>query len=557
MAGEITFSFANFNSKQDLSLVVKNIQRDITGPLTEQMTTIAGRMGGAYEGSTIGAKTIAIEVVMKSLSEEDKAVKLRDMATIVQATKGKDEYPLILSDDPTITYWCHIASISTPTRVMERSPDVEFTITFTVSEGVGYGERVFQDVTTSSPEVIPTGTADTYPCFALVAGETLNKVGIATEEDYVYVGEETEEDTPNNLILNDACNSMSTWTKVTTPTFVLENANIASDADITTNDSAKAIQIAKKDGRFYYGNSTNTKLYRGASRLQNFSQSLSDWKLQARIYIDNRYPRSKGKIELYMLNSMGQRIGRFMVKDNGIDLQNLILAEIGSDAKNKDVFLSSRDNNKITKKASDKTKTITTTKKRTVTNKKAGYKKGDTYSAKVNVKENDTENVYTDFYGIITMRKDDNVYKASIQRLDKKGVAYGSPVTTTYTDTENQYTNLMKDFAGIAVYFGEMPIEEDLGTSTATYKQNIMQLTDVKVWKITNKGEEPEAIAEVGDEILFDLDSGKVYKNGAPMHTAIGSSYFSIPPSQGTLIGLMPPPSEKNKWTLQYIPRYL
>ena len=555
---ETTFNFAKFNSQTDLNLLVKDVQRDIVGELSPQTIKIPARQGEIYEGTSIGAKKLVVNALLKATNEHERISRLKDIAQLVQATADGDLYPLTFSDEPGITYWCYVDSISTPSRVLERGADMEFDITFNVPEGVGYGDRVSHIITTPTLALKPTGTAPTYPVLTLNVGEPITKAGVATENAFVYVGSETEGETieaESKMVLNDPCNTVDSWTQLTAPTFTLENGIVGEGA--TMYSTGDAIQVAKKDGRFYYGASKDKTKWQGPLYRQGLPTTLADWKITARIYTDNRYARSRSKIELYLLSSTGARIGRIMVKDNGIDLQNELLVEIGPDVNNKDIFYSPTDNQKITKSAKTTTKTITITDTRKETDKKKGYKKGDTYSRKLSVQSNDTENVWTDFYGTITLEKIGNKYTVEIQRMVKGGTPKGSKYTKTYTDTENKYTEMMEKFAGVALYSAAMPINEDIGTKPATYKQNIVQLTDLRVWNHKSAGTDPSQTFEVGDEVIFDLENGQVYKNGETIPFAIGSTFFSVPANQTTNIGLIPEPSEKHTWLLDYTPRHL
>lgn len=556
--GETFFTFAEFHSRDDLNLLIKDVQRNAVGELSPQTTTIPGKMGEIYEGTRIGAKQIIVDAIIKATNETERIERIREIGQLVEATLDGDLFPLKFSDEIGITYWGYIAAVTTPTRVLERGADSEISLTFSIAEGVGYGERIGRIITTPTFEMIPIGTAPTYPILTLSVGTPLKQAGVATETEFVYVGSGVEDEAntaTTKLVLNDNCSTMSTWTKMTSPTYNLENGVTSSDVSMTS--TGKAIQASKQNNRFYYGPSTNKTKWKGPTYQQLLPQLLEDWKITVRFYVDNRYARSRSKIELYLLNSAGSRIGRFMIKDNSFDKQNEVLIEVGPNNNNKNVFYSVRDSNKITVKGRPSKKTITISAKRKTTDKKKGYKKGDTYSQKLTVESNDTENKWTDFYGNLTLQKKGNKYTATVQKLNKKGVATGSPIKKTFTDTTNTFTTMMENFAGVAVYAAAMPIEEDLSTTAATYNQNIVQLCDVRVWNLKQSGTEPDETFEAGDEIIFDLDNAQVYKNGEKIPFAIGSQFFSVRPNQATNIGLLPEPDSNNTWTLEYFPRYL
>lgn len=565
----INFSFAGFHSYEDLHLITKNIQRESLS-LNPQEIEIPARMGSVFEGTKIGAKTITIDVLLMADNETQKAERLRNFNSFVAQTisYSNNEFELKLDDEPdNITFWCHISNISIPTRVVQRGSDTEFTITFTVSEGVGYGEQQMQQITNSTHSFTNTGTADTFLNFNMikVGGEPINKVGVATEDQFIYVGveDETNDVPPSKRVLNETMNTLATSTKLSVaPSFIIENGVINADTDLIS--TGKAMQIMSKDGRYFYGNpstSIDMKKWRGAGRQWTLSQALTDsWKVTARFYTQNNYARSKTKIELYLLNQAGIRIGRIMIKDGGISLQNDVLVEVGTDSANHDVFWSQRDANKLTKKEKDKSIKITTGTKTATAKTKSSSKKGDTVSVYQNVLENNSENLFTDFYGNITLlRYKENdiwVYKVAVQRLDNNGTEKGSPYVTYFRDTEKKYDVVMNQVASFALYSAHMPILEDKSTTTATYKNNQMQLTDLRAWQINDGAKDEEFLVETGDEIVINGDNFSVTNNTVPVPHSIGSTFIKVKAGETINLGVFPEPSENHLWFVSWIPRY-
>lgn len=562
----INFTFANFNSYTDLHLITKNIQREAIA-LNPEEIEIPARMGSVYEGAKIGAKIITIDVLLMANNEQEKTERLRNFNSFVAQTISYDnEFELKLGDENDIVYWCHITNVSTPTRVVQRGADTEFSITFLCSEGVGVGEQQMEQITNPTHSFTNTGTADTFLNFNMikVGGEPVNKIGVATDSQFIYVGveDETNDVPPSKRVLNETMNTLASSTKIVTPSFVLENAIINPDTDIIT--TGKAMQIMSKDGRYFYGNagsSVDTKKWRGAGRIWTLSQALENsWKVTARFYTQNNYARSKTKIELYLLNQAGIRIGRIMIKDGGISLQNDILVEVGTDSQNYDVFWSQRDANKLTKKEKDKSIKITTGTKTATAKTKSSSKKGDTVSVYQNVLENNSENLFTDFYGNITLLryKENDIwtYKVAVQRLDNNGTEKGSPYVTYFRDTEKKYDVVMNQVASFALYSAHMPILEDKSTTTATYKNNQMQLTDLRAWQINDGAKDGEFLVETGDEIVIDGDNFSVTNNTVPVPHAIGSTFIKVKAGETINLGVFPEPDANHLWFVSWIPRY-
>lgn len=559
---ERTLSIAGFNSKRDLKLIVTDIKRPLVPELTEQVQDIPGMRGVVYQGMNIGQKAFDITFFMECIDDRDCVRQMRDLSNFfVQMMDGK-EYPLIFSDEQDVTWWVHPVDITAPEKVTQQSYDSTFTVTFNSSAGTGEGETVYKDLTSTTSLITPKGNTTTYPVFTLVAGESLTKVGVSDGNKYIYLGKGfnvENQDAPRNQmprILTDPCNTLASWTKVTstTATFNIENGVISDDADMRT--TGKALAISQKNGKDYFGKNVSGK-WHGASRMQWLSTACDDWKVTARMYINNKYPRAMGKIELYLLDTNGRRIGKLMVKDNDESLENVVQAQIGYDSNgtHKEVYLSSEDSSVKTKKGSTEKKTIKykTQVKTTTTKNGKSTTKTETVTKTMNLPQDLSTNTYTDFYGNITLMKKGNQYTASVQLLDSNGNSTGKLRTSTFTDSSNKFGNKL---AGIAVYVAKYDISEDKEDVNVEYATNTLQLSDVKVWNIL--GEENQLVVETGDELIIDCSDNTVYKNGTAFmeNLYIGSDFFEMTGGIESAFALSPPPDSKNKWYLAYKPRY-
>lgn len=569
---ELTFTFAEFDSKIDLDLLVLDVKRDILPALSEQTQQIPGMNGVIYDGVALAERKIEVTCLLPDKSEEERVEHIQALAGFFTQTMTTDkEFELKISDVPDVTYWCHTSDISSLERLTENSAETQFTITFSCSEGVGYGETIETPITQETIVINPEGTANSNPVFSFIAGKNITQIGISNGEKYIYIGGDFDAENQSEpaekqpLLISDRCNTLATWTKITPTnlTFLVENGVISSAADITT--TARALQVTKKDKYDYFGSNVSGK-WHGPARQLMASKEMEDWKITARFYVDNIYPRAKGKIELYLLDISGKRIGKLMVKDNGISLENLVQAQIGyksESGKYKDVFLSSRLYGKTTKKGSTKKvkvsyKTKVKVKVKQAT-KKNSKKKGKTVIKTVtktldkDLAQSTAENKWTDFYGNITLQKIGKNYKASVQLLNRDGTAKGKVMTSTYRDKDNKFGDKL---AGVAVYLAKYDIAEDTLETIKEYRPNKLQLCDVKVWEIL--GSESEIVAQKDDEITIDCDNGIVYKNGNRFlnKTSIGSEFFDLEVGKDNIFSVSPKPSSTAKWTLDYVPRY-
>ena len=548
----IKFTYCGFDSETDLDLIVTDIRRDVAPQMTEQVQDIPGMFGVAYEGISFGAKSIEIDCLMDVESEQERIALMRELGNLAVQTGDGMEYPLVLSDDPDVTWWVHPVEFSQPQRVGQTNPEAIITLKFSCSEGVGQGAKVTTPITTPTVTLTPIGTAKTSPVFTLTAGENLTHIGISNGEDYIYLGagfDKENQDTAINQkpkILNDDCKSLSTWTKVgTSPTFSIENGKVAANATLKTGpNSIQADSFGTNPG------GKGAKGWYGAAYQKFLTKELTDWEVYARFYVNNKYPRAQNKIELYLLDKSGKRIGKFMIKDNDVSLENQVQAQIGyaSEGTSKEVFLGSRDGAKVTKKDTLKNVVVKAT---TKTTDSKGNTKTKTVSKSLN--QSNATNTFTDFYGYITLNKTGNVYTATVQMLNKDGIETGTKFKTTYTDSKNQFGDKL---SGIAVYMAKYDIAEDGYATPISYSPNTLELSHVNVYEI--QGKTVQNVAETGDEIIIDCDNHRVYRNGVAYMEdwSIGSKFFSMAAKQPTALSISPEPSATNKWEVTYTPRH-
>ncbi|EIT85903.1 hypothetical protein A374_08709 [Fictibacillus macauensis ZFHKF-1] len=553
-----SINYCGYDSLKDLNLNVTDIRKDSTPAMTEQVEDIPGMFGVIYNGTSFGATTIEIECLLIVDTDKERTQLIRDISSLIVQTSDGRDYPLILSDDPDVTWWVHPVEFTQPQRVAQGVSDSIITIKFSCSEGVGQGLKQTVNLNALTSTITPIGTAITRPVFTLVTKDPLTKVGISNGEEYVYLGagfDDESQDSPVDQkprVMDDDCKTLTKWTKITTPTFLIENGKIASDA--TFRNTAEAIAIGQKNGKDFFGTNPNgkgKKGWYGAAYQQFLTQSLTDWEVYARVNFNNKSQRAMNKLELYLLDSNGKRIGKLMVKDNDISLENLVAAQIGYESepgKYRDVFLSTRDGSKITKKS--RTKKISVRGKMKTTDSKGKTK---VYTTSKTLSTSAMENTFTDFYGYIRLKKQGNKYTATVSELNDKGIEIGKKFTTTYTDTANAFGDKL---GGIALFLGKHDITEDTFDTPVAYTPNFMQLAHVSIYGI--QGDTKQVVLEAGDEIIIDCENHRVYKNGVSYMSnfLIGSQFFEMKANEVSVFSVYPTPSANNEWQLDYTPRY-
>lgn len=561
------FNYAEFSS-EELGLFVIDVKKDTIGDITTSSVKLPGRTGEVYKGAEIGSKKIDIECFAVGLkSDTERNTLLQEIAGFIGQTTDGDLYPLILEHEQDITYWVYPTGVSEFTRANATATEGSFTLSFICPEGKGYKEQIEQQLTTPTFELSAEGTAPTAPVFTVNVEKDIKKLGISdTDGNYIYIGNGFNVDDADEQInmkprvLYDPCTTLATWTKVTenTLTFNIENGYISSDADITT--SSNSLEPIKKDGDYFYGTAKEgQKGWHGAVRQQMLNTSCDDYIVRARFYVNNRYGRAQNKIELYLLDNLGKRIGKLMIKDNGNSMENMVHIQVGSDSStsgaSKGVYNSDTDKKvKTTKKNSLSKKPVKfkTTKKVTV--KKNGKKKTETVSKSYSYPQSNEENSFTDFYGYLELRKIGNKFTAKVQKLDSKGkeIKNGTYTSKVYTDSTGKFS---KALAGVAVYMAKYDISED--TLKQKYKPNIVKLCDLRVYNVLEKAT-TTVIAEKGDELIIDCDNKVIYKNGYIYleDVYIGSVFPQLDPKEPSMFAMSPAPSTDVKWSVTYHPKF-
>ena len=527
---EKTFTFAGIDSKNDLSLILNDIKRPVSADITENVQEIPGMIGSLFLGNSFGQKPYEVEVTLKANSETDAANKLHILGNLIIET-GDGEYPIIFSDEPEWTFYGHISGFTTPERLSDSSHWLRFSLNFNCSDPKGYGKYERADMVANPTTITPKGAGECYPIFTCIPKKDVTKIAITDQDgNYAYIGAEIDPDTGGSnvdlepLVLNDPCNTLATWTAINTGnlTFKIENGVPSGSMKSTAN----AISVGTtSDGYADYGKVTDT--WHGPMRQQWLPGSYSDYRIRVRMWNKQKYARARGKCEVYLLNSEGQRIGKIMLKDKGNSEEVLAQIQIGNETTYQNIYYSAG----TIKKGKKTTKTVKLgAGTKTITSK--GKKKTEQQWKTVKLDEDATTSTFTDFYGYLELQKIGNKYTIEILAIDDDGnPKWKKPITKTWTDTAKKFT---KSLAGIAFYTAKGDIDEDRANPIKRYTNNSMALSDVKVWRIINGGNknatDPVVIARAGDEIKINYEDRTIYKNGAYFmdHFYIGSQFQNL-----------------------------
>lgn len=556
---EKTFTYCGFNSKTDLKMIMSEVKREILADRTVQSQDTPGKKGIDLLGMSVGAKKIEVDVTAKTSTEEEAAAYMREIANLFDTTDDS-EFPLVFSDDPTVTYYAHITSISTPVKSLKGASWIDFTISFSCSEPLGHYTEKEVQVTTNPFVFVPDGEAETQPIFTCIPKKAVNKIGVANENgDYIYMSNTVDEDTQDvgvddePVVFNDRMNNLNLWTKLSqnTLTFNLINSVVATNTSFRT--TTETITAEVRSGRPYFGDSVDGKWY-GPCYQRFLPAAYTDFKVRILLKFVNEYNRAKSKIEVYLVDPQGRRIGYITIKDNdNSKIAECIVQLGGVGGVTKKLYqgegtVVKRKETTVTKTVKVGTKTVKVKGKSTkvpVTKKLALTSDADTSS-------------FTNFYGYIDLEKRGLKYTMKIMKLTDEGqAAWQTGINRTWTDTKNEISPQM-NLASFGIHAAKYNITEDAYADLKNYKNAWMYFCNIQVNHIKNGGnvsDKQKPIAVLNDEVVLNCDTRVCSVNSFPEKTYIGSTYINnLKGGIPTTLSFTPDLKEAD-WYIFYVPK--
>lgn len=556
---EITFTFCDFNSKKDLNLIVNKIKRGFISEMGEISQEVPGRKGNIYQGTTYGAKKFEVDVTCKTDTEEQRVNWMHELSNLF-VVSDEGEFPLIFSDDPDVTYYAHISDISDPERISSTNSWATFSISFICSEPLGhYTER--EEKVTENPYIFtPEGKAETYPVFTCIPKANVNKVGLADDKgDYVYLSNGVNEDTqelPVNkepIVFTDRMNNLNLWTKLSqsTVTFGL-NGVVATGASFRSTQ--ETMTPALKDGIPYFGESVDSKWY-GACYQRFLPSSYSDFKIRVQMKFSNVYARAKSKMETYLLDPQGRRIGYIAIRDGDNSKAAQCIVQVGGVGGNSKTIYNG-DGTLVKRKEVVIKKTV---KVGTKTVKVKGKTKKEPVTKTISLPSDGDTSSFTEFYGYVELEKRGDTYSLKIMKLTDKGqAAWPTGIKRKWTDTKKVLSNQM-NLAGLAVYGAKYNITEDKYTELKKYKNAWMYFCDIKINEIKSGGNtsiKESPVALKGEEVVINCDTRNCSVDGESKNNLlyIGSTFVK---SEGAIpqTFAFSPSTDEADWYVYHVPK--
>lgn len=505
---------------------------------------VPGRIGDLNFGNNIGARAITLEVTLSCKTQDelnDRKLYLNNLVI----TDAPSEKPLVLDTDSLWTYYGQFTEMNDYELINGYTEKV--TLTFTCSVPYKYGRQIDTNISSNVHRFTPLGQQKTYPIFSAIAKRDTTWCGLSTTDQFLYIGGKVNVETGEiattlySPVLTDTAQNMSLWQRQSPDTFKqVANGTVGKGSYFQqANDDINVKDYGTNEGK--------ASEWYGPALKRMLTKQLANFKVTFRIQAMNRYKRAEGKIELYLLDSASNVIGKLGIKDNGEGSEQEINIQImKSDGTYKTVGQF-----KPTVKNS---KTVALNKKQKV--KKTDSKGKVTYTyvtLKETINENNSTNDFTDFYGNLILEKVGNQFYASVVKLDTKTRNEIGNWSAMWTDTTDVFK---KDLAGFVLYAGKRAITED--KNGIDYKDNYLSFCHLVVEERTQIVQEeiistsPEIIIYEGDELVFNCETGRVYKNGQLFMDAmhIGSQFTELIGGVSEEIVF----AEDFTWTMHYRP---
>lgn len=518
-----------------------NVSAPELGRITQ---AIPGKIGNLFMGIDIGERIITLEVTLNCGSQNEFNTRKMYLDNLIINDAAREK-SLVLDNDPLWTYYGAFSDISDYDWI--NGYTYKTTLTFICSDPYKYGRQIDRNIVGNSLKFTPDGQQSTYPIFSAIAQNDATWCGLTTPDQFLYVGGKVNVETGEipttlyNPVLMDTAQNMSLWQRQSGDTFKdVDNGVVGKGSYFKQSDD----DINVKDFGENTGKSTG---WYGPAIKRMMTKQLENWKVTFRVQSMNNYKRAENKLELYLLDSAGKAVGKLGIKDNGEGSEqeiNIQVYQSNGTVKSVGSFKPTVKNKK----------SVALSKKQKVAKTDSKGKVTYTYvTLKETLNENNSTNDFTDFYGNITLEKIGNKFYAEVVKLDTKTRNEIGNWTSMWTD---EYDTFKSDVAGFIVYAGKRAIEED--KQSISYKANYLAFCDLKVFERTEIKQDtiistsPEIIIWSGDELVFDCEKGRIYKNGQLFMDAmhIGSDFIELIGGVQTEIVF----ADGFDWTMHYPP---
>ncbi|PTY76927.1 hypothetical protein B5V89_16495 [Heyndrickxia sporothermodurans] len=515
--------------------LIQKITRSILPPREISTLTVPSRHGAYFTGARYGIRKIDIELTVFGNSPVEYMNIIRFFAYSLDIEEPTE---LIISDEPDKQYF---AILSGDTDMLDELMRIgKGTLTFLCPDPFAYSttEKTFVPDADNIFLFNNEGTTTTFPKFNVNFQNDATFVSFISPDGVILIGNPSEPSQTvlpkTQYVLNDKMNTTIGWT----------DAGNALDAERQNAGSVVSVNDAIKASD--YGPGTDgAKLWHGPAIRKNLSEQVKDFEVRARMDFYSQDGTSKldgdqkGRLEVYMFDVSGKKIGKFVMKDvykhyefniPEIYIQNTTFLErqpaAPSGKKEKQKLYTTYTVKKsdtwasIAKKHNMSANDLAKLNGKTTSSKLSAGQKLKVYDKTV-VKTVYPTHVgeYNDFYGEFVLSRVGTKWYAEISRMDSN-FKKTKTIKKTFYDTGGKFTKAALSY--IVIHFAKYdndPVAQK------------MQITDLKVLKYnTDKVIDVPAIFQAGDELEVDLTDSSVWLNGDPFmqNVDVASTFFPI-----------------------------
>lgn len=430
-------------------LIIQKVNFSVLPPSELKSLDVPMKSGSYFINRQHGIRTFTVDYTIKSTNKNSVMYHADDLASWLDYDEPQ---PLIFRDKPDITYY---AIIDGATDITKFGSSGKGSFTLVCFDPHGYGaERTYTDVPIDQEPIIVTngGNKTVAPEISMTFKQNVTDFAITTADEMLYFGEPNDvtQSIPTNLnprLISDKMQSTNGWT-----------AGLTVDGGVVTGNLVASPDAFRQEGNTY---GTGLK-WHGGSMIKALPHEAQDFTVDARVGLIASNKNQVGRVEVYLLDINGNKIGKIALVDNWMS------GEIPK--------LEAR----------------------------AGSLADGHYFANGWGKKQTT---YSKFYGRIRITRKGNKWTAYIAQQDRKTFKHSYPMTKTWTDTKNKYSAKV---AAIQVHVAAW------GTKPAT---NSMYIADMIVTEHLKKStNQIDYIFKADDMLYINNATNEILLNGEPFY---------------------------------------
>ena len=473
--------YFTFNgTKKNYLVMLQGSQRPVWAPIERELVEISSRNGSVLANSRTQARELTVPVLFKYDSRKD----LRSIEEELASWLITDEpAPLVFWDEPDRVYY---AVVSNTLNIEDLIRLGYGEITFICPDPYKYSNKTKLlefDVTDSKDiGVVNYGGTTTHPYFKFRFSEDTPIFNIVSSNSHLMFGAIQDETTDvikdiTPVSFFDDCSSLTGWTNARS----VDGGLITSE--FTSNGYSFSVQTWGGSGA-----ELNPNGWYGASRIKALPKSIQDFRARTRIGFYGSNANQMGRVELYLLDEVGNHIGKVALKDTSVAGQYPRAEARAGNIGTGTMFVNTYGN-------------------------RAG--------------------VWKDWHnGVIEIQRVGNKWRAYFAIVDEKTGVHHTRLAKEWVDTNKKY---MSKLASVQIH---------IGAYKTYYGISKMHIADVWVNEIVQSqgAQETPIIFKTGDILEIDNRKGKILLNGEPHYETLDPTSNFIEFKRGTnYLNISPP----------------